>query len=387
MLRKIEISNFKCFQELEVSLKPLTLLSGLNGGGKSSVLQALVLLSQTMNEREWGKGLLLEGPDLALGTFSDILNRRASSKKIKIGLSSDKEQIVWTFSAEDRRSTIATLIGVSKDGKTLKLQRSRLGKTQDKEIRFLLPDYEYLTSGVIASVRNLDWISAERLGPREILPLHDLESHLKVGHYGELAAGSLFWRSMDEVDEARCVPGTPATLQNQVRERMREFFPGSDLAVSPVDGASAVTLRLRSNPNDDFHRPQNVGFGLTQLLPIIVSLLSAKRGSLILIENPEIHLHPRAQQEIGSFIALVASSGVQVIVETHSDHVLNGIRLSVKKGVIQNQDIAIHFFSPSLGEGDGDVSHISPEMDKDGRIDAWPEGFFDQFDIALSRLL
>ena len=387
MLRKLEISNFKCFRELEVSLKPLTLLSGLNGGGKSSVLQALVLLSQTMNEREWGKGLLLEGPDLALGTFSDVLNRRASSKEIRIGLSSEDERIVWAFSAEDRRSSIANLEKVSKNEKMLSLKKRWKGEIQNKEIRFLLPGYESLSSGVVASVRNLDWISAERLGPREILPLHDLESHLKVGHYGELAAGLLYWRSLDKIDEARCIPGTPSTLQNQVRERMREFFPGSDLAVSPVDGASAVTLRLRSNPNDDFRRPQNVGFGLTQLFPIIVALLSAKRGSLILIENPEIHLHPRAQQEIGSFIALVASCGVQVIVETHSDHVLNGIRLSVKNGVIPNQDVAVHFFSPLRGEGEEDVSHISPKMDKDGRIDTWPDGFFDQLDRALSELL
>lgn len=130
---------------------------------------------------------------------------------------------------------------------------------------------------------------------------------------------------------------------------MQEFFLGCDFRVTPVDGASAVSLCLRSDAKSDFQRPQNVGFGLTQLFPIIVAILAAREGDIILIENPEVHLHPKAQQDVGTLLARVAASGVQVVVETHSDHVLNGVRLAVKSKSIVPADVAIHFFCPSAG--------------------------------------
>jgi predicted ATPase len=127
------------------------------------------------------------------------------------------------------------------------------------------------------------------------------------------------------------------------------------------------------------------GFGLTQILPILVAILAARKDDVLLIENPEVHLHPHAQQSIGTLLALVASSGVQIVVETHSDHVLNGIRLAAKSGGISADNVAVHFFSPT--QSDGKFTPLSPRLDGDGRLDAWPEGFFDQFDLALSELL
>lgn len=141
----------------------------------------------------------------------------------------------------------------------------------------------------------------------------------------------------------------------------------------------------RSDARSDFQRPQNVGFGLTQLFPILVAILAAEKGDVVLVENPEVHLHPQAQQNIGSLLARAAASGVQVIVETHSDHVLNGIRLAAKATTIAADDVAVHFFSPL--QPDGVFTPKSPKLDADGRLDAWPEGFFDQFDLALSKLL
>jgi hypothetical protein len=217
------------------------------------------------------------------------------------------------------------------------------------------------------------------------LPLRDEDGHGRVGRFGERAAGLLYWHEAADVTPTLCLPGHPPTLFHQVRAEMQAFFPGCDLRITPIDGASAVTLQLRSNPLSDFQRPQNVGFGLTQLFPVIVALLAAEPRDLLLIENPEIHLHPRAQQEIGMLMARAAASGVQVIVETHSDHVLNGIRLAVKTDVLPPQDVSIHFFSPPSGAASR--APLSPRIDADGRLDSWPEGFFDQMDLALSELL
>lgn len=376
MLRSLHVSSFKCFERLDLPLQPLTLLSGVNGGGKSSVIQALVLLSQTLAEREWGKSLLLEGPDLALGSAADVLNQKSSRRRMELGAATASEQVVWTFQAEDRRSLSLALKKVAIDGRSIDLGDA---------VRWLLPLARAETSSVVSSLRRLSWITAERMGPRELLPLRDAHGHANVGARGELAAGLLYWRESDGIAPDLSLPEVPPTLFHQVRARMQEFFPGCDLRVSPIDGASSVSLRLRSDAGSDFQRPQNVGFGLTQLFPILVAVLAAQEGDLLLIEDPEVHLHPRAQQQIGALLARVAASGIQIIVETHSDHVLNGIRLATKSREIDPDQVAVHFFSPAVAGGD--FKPISPKLDADGRFDAWPEGFFDQFDLALSELL
>jgi predicted ATPase len=376
MLSEVRLDAFKCFDQVSVPLRPLTLLAGHNGGGKSSILQAIVLLAQTMRSREWGRGLLLETQDLALGTAADVINQRTARKLLALGLSADGEDVTWTFKAGDRRALVVELHEVRQGGAELSL---------DGAVRWLLPEAEACSSKVVAALLRLSWISAERSGPRELLPLRDPESHFGVGSRGELSAGLLYWHEDERVTQDLCLDGVPPTLFNQVRARMQTFFPGCDLRVTPVDGASAVSLGLRTNAASDFQRPQNVGFGLTQLFPVVVALLSARRDDIILVENPEVHLHPKAQQDIGLLIAQLASSGVQVIVETHSDHVLNGIRLAVKSKAVESADVAVHFFGAP--QPSGEVTMSSPAIDADGRLSSWPEGFFDQFDQALSQLL
>lgn len=376
MLNALHLASFKCFETLDLPLGNLTVLSGINGGGKSSVIQSLVLLAQTLDEREWSKSLLLNGPNLTLGNASDVINQTTGRRQLRLGASSGNRKVVWTFSAEDRRAMALDLSAVEVNGNALDFSGP---------IRWLLPEAEAGDCAVVKHLRSISWLSAERTGPRELLPLLDAQHHRQVGMRGELAAGLLHWRESDAVSEHLLIEGEPPTLFHQIRARMREFFPGCDLQILPIDGASSVSLRLRSNAKSNFQRPQNVGFGLTQLFPVLVELLAARPGDLVIVENPEVHLHPKAQQDIGELLALVASCGVQVIVETHSDHVLNGIRLAVKgHRAVQPNQVEIHFFSR---DEDGASQHLSPKIDEDGRLDVWPEGFFDQFDQALSVLL
>lgn len=385
MLTELYLQHFKCFETLRLPLRPLTVLSGVNGGGKSSVIQALVLLSHTLTRREWSRDLLLDGPELALGSAGDVLNQRASRRTLTLGASTAQQSVAWTFGAEDRRALSVELRSVSVDGEAMEV-------ASPESLRWLLPrPWPVHWTGPESVVRRLlrvSWITAERVGPRELLPLRDPASHDQVGPRGELAAGRLYWHEDLPVREAMRVGGSPErppTLFHQVRARMQEFFPGCDLRVAPIEGSSAVSLRLKSDPKAEFQRPQNVGFGLTQLFPILVAVLDAVEGDCLLIENPEVHLHPRAQQRIGELLALAAASGVQVILETHSDHVINGLRLATKQGRIAPEQVAVHFFAPSP-EGEP-VLPISPEIDRDGRLSEWPAGFFDQFDLALSELL
>jgi len=154
---------------------------------------------------------------------------------------------------------------------------------------------------------------------------------------------------------------------------MQAFFPGCAFTVEQVPQANAVTLGLRTSEDTGFHRPIHEGFGLTQVFPIVVAALSAAEEDILLIENPEVHLHPAGQALMGQFLADVARAGVQVILETHSDHVLNGIRRSVKARRLAVEQVAIHFFRPRSTAEETQV--FSSVLDDSGNIDSWPEGF------------
>ena len=158
---------------------------------------------------------------------------------------------------------------------------------------------------------------------------------------------------------------------------MSRLFPGCEIDLQQAPRANAVTLGLRTSNATEFHKPVHTGFGLTQVLPIVVAALSATKGDIILIENPEVHLHPAGQAIMGQFLSEVAGAGIQVIVETHSDHVLNGVRRAVKARRLDSEQVAIHFFRPP---SDDAPQALSPALDDSGNIDDWPDGFFDQFD-------
>lgn len=147
---------------------------------------------------------------------------------------------------------------------------------------------------------------------------------------GEHSIAILFNNLDQDISSSLTLKTAPPTLFQQVQARMREFFPGFEYTIEPIDKINAVTLGIRTSEDTDFHRPMNVGFGLTQILPIIISCLTAQQGIFLIIENPEVHLHPKGQAMMGEFLAEVANNGVQIIIESHSDHVLNGIRRAVK---------------------------------------------------------
>ena len=234
-------------------------------------------------------------------------------------------------------------------------------------------------------LRGLTYLTAERLGPREYYIFDDPQLTPVVGSQGEHAVSVLYSGRDIRVLDNLLVQGVPPTRFRQVEARMAHFFPDCVLEIGQVSRANAVTLGIRISSSTEFHRPIHTGFGLTQVLPIMVAALSANRDDLLLIENPEVHLHPAGQAAMGEFLAKVAAAGVQVMIETHSDHVLNGIRRAVKNHTLPSEDVALHFFRPRREEGrGGDPQVQSLILDADGNIDSWPKGFFDQFDRDMN---
>ena len=410
MLSLLELRHFKCFELLKLPLGSLTVLSGTNASGKSSVLQSLVLLHQTMRDHEWSDRLTLNGDVTQVGTVSDVVDQVSGSSSFEIGLSNDASHCRWTF-VGGRRDMSAGLAQIAIDNETIPIPTS---------LRWLLPADVVGTSLSIAQgIRNLTYITAERDGPREVYPIMDEFGVQVVGSRGEYAVSALFHRRDSRIADELILPGMAPTLARQVEARLDTFFPGCRLDVQQVPNVNAATLRIRVSEETDFLRPIHCGFGITQILPIVVAVLSARAqdslaglmsphssvsdgdptaraedrrlaqtlsshasdNPLILIENPEVHLHPAGQAQMGEFLADATQSGIQIIVETHSDHVLNGIRRSVKSGRVSADDVAIHFFRDRFRH---EAQVLSPSLYPSGNIDVWPEGFFDQIDKDLN---
>jgi len=376
MLTNLSLKYFKCFELLQLPLKPLTLLSGTNAAGKSSVLQALVLLHQTMREHEWSTRLILNGSVIKLGTVSDVVDKVHGRREFSIAVVDEEQTYQWFFTGDRAEMS-------------MKVDRIIAGDSscdQPEVLRHLLPH----TLGSAENpcslahrLQRLTYITAERVGPREVYAIEDRQVATVVGPAGEHAVSVLHWGRDDLVMDELALQDVPKTLLRQVEGQMRLFFPGCALAVQQVPQTNVVTLGLRTSDDTDFHRPIHAGFGLTQVLPIIIAALSSEKGDMLLIENPEVHLHPAGQALMGQFLGNVANAGVQIIVETHSDHVLNGVRKSVKAKRLDAEKIATHFFR-SRSETNAQV--ISPQLDSSGNLDIWPDGFFDQFDKDTTYL-
>ncbi|WP_419589462.1 AAA family ATPase [Thiolapillus sp.] len=373
MITQVNLKHFKCFELLKLPLTNLTLLSGANASGKSSILQAMVLLHQTMREHEWSTRLMLNGNTLKLGTVADVVDKVHGRHAFEIGLREGSDAYSWEFSG-DRSDMSLTIDSIDISGSVT---------TNPKKLQFMFPDDSNNTAVNLANrIRGLTYITAERIGPREFYPLEDRQNASVVGPAGEYAISILHSGRDEKVLKGLEIDDVPATRLRQVEARMQTFFPGCGLAVEKVPRMNAVTLGLRTSEDTDFHRPVNVGFGLTQVLPIVVAALSANSHDILLIENPEVHLHPAGQALMGQFLADVASAGVQVIIETHSDHILNGIRRAVRSKILKPDQATLHFFRPRK---DNQSQVISPQLDETGNVDIWPEGFFDQYDKDMNH--
>ncbi|ACB94414.1 DUF3696 domain-containing protein [Beijerinckia indica] len=370
MIEFIELRNFKTFDETELNLGSLTLLAGLNGSGKSTVIQALGLLRQSFDARFLTSGALaLNGELVEIGTGRDVLYHGFDIPQIRIVLGTRRgtEEAILSWAAE-----------VPTDGDVL--------TCNEKPDDHALADFDLFRPG-------FQLLRADRITPSTTFPKsqHAVRQQRFLGARGEYTAHFLL-EFGEEISTAKLLrwPGEPevASLGAQVNAWMQEFSPGVRVEAVPVPMTDFIRLVFSYKGEGVAYgeplRPTNVGFGLTHALPVIVACLAASPGSLLIVENPEAQLHPRGQVAIGRLLALTAAGGVQVIVESHSDHVLNGIRLAVKDKQLASSEAQFHFFSRLPGKAS---SYETPVVGEGGRLSYWPSGFFDQWEKSLDSLL
>jgi predicted ATPase len=389
MITNLILGYFKCFERLNLPLGKLTLLTGVNAAGKSSIIQSILLLHQTMIQNEYGTELLLNGDCVNLGSASDVIDEITGKNRLVIGLSDKKAKIEWVFSTQVRSKVTIELE---------KILYTDLHTSKQKEIYRIFPKTSLknlipfnskqfpLLDSIANMIFNVKYLSAERVGPREIYQLNSGISRKNVGIRGEYTPWFLHENQDDAISSVLMVKNYPPTLIRQTEGWLNVFFPETSFQIIQIKSSNMVSLGIKTSKALEFHRPQNVGFGITQVFPIIVACLASKAGDLLLIENPESHLHPSGQSLMGEFLAKCASSDVQVIVESHSDHILNGIRKSVKNKIITPSSTIIHFFNKRDDENKF-PQVISPRINEKGNLDQWPKGFFDQSEKDMEYFL
>jgi predicted ATPase len=421
MLTKIELKNFKCFKDkIQFPLTQINLLTGINGRGKSTLLQALLLMRQSIEHSEVTTQILLNGSCVRLGNFADVRNSSISRDE-SIVLKYYFHEIVHpnkvihkcmeyllTENLDDDMVAEISEINLCKkfnlDNSVTTVQRNYLKKDNTNEysttenepkklgdcsLNNLIPNDSSLIQNENFYLNSLDesfnfshmhYISADRIGPQEFYFKSTLKKFPNVGAKGEFTVNLLYRKGNDLVDDMLCRGDNAKTLSNQTEEWLSYVFEGAKVEISQSISNILEPL-FNTNASKDRYKPANVGFGYHCILPIIVSGLIARKGEILIVENPEAHLHPKAQSRLTRFLAKVSSCGVQVFIESHSDHILNALRIAVLDKLIDHENLNILYLQLN-----SEQPVVQIPVQPNGGIEEWPKGFFDQMDKDFERL-
>ena len=365
MITEIAVKNFKSLKNIKVQARNLNLLMGLNGMGKSSFIQTLLLLMQS--DKLEDRVLDLNGLLAQIGQGRDALCHFAEEEFIGFNLGfDDREFYNWRFKYQSDKEKLTAENGYGK-----------------KQMEFFR-----------SSTKKFQYISAERIGPQEIYDASSIvvADKKQLGLHGEFAAYyiNLFGGTHEVRKELQHKDAISIKLNSQINAWMNEISPGVSINTKYIPEVNKVVLDYQFdliNDKTNSFRPKNVGFGISYVLPIVLALLTAEEGKIIVIENPESHIHPRGQAELGKLISLAASVGAQLFVETHSDHILNGIRVAVKDSQIDRNKVNVMFFDKITTEKEQFSNVKQIKIDKNGELNEYPKYFLDEWSNQLIKLV
>lgn len=370
MIKSISLQNFKCYiEKKDIPLSQITILYGHNGRGKSSLSQALLLIGQSMKERNDIDVLSIVGEQIQLDTFKDIKSVGNHYEEIKFWLETENENIEIGFKAFDGKPQLGKLSSLIFNGENrFDVQTTQTSDVQDQQTKIA-----FSTSDItlFQQLKDITYISAGRLGPINDMIRNDSLPPNKIGTKGEYLLNALSHQSHDFI--------------NYMGKCLSDILGGANIQI-PDRNATRLELLLNSQDSSELFHPINVGFGYSYVLPVIVGVLLAERGSVVIVENPEAHLHPKAQSRIMRFlISQALAKDLQIIVETHSDHVVNGLRISMKnKELKPNDGIILHFAFDHYCE----IPEITPiTCDKEGNLSEYPCDFMDEWTEQMMQLI
>lgn len=364
-MMNFHIENFKCYYNTDVPINYLTVLTGANGNGKSTAIQALLMMRNTYDQRtDEDTEIELNGPYcLSLGTTLDIIPVEAErNSSMSLSISENTNSVNYVYPLSDDHAELS-----------LKLSEIRF-HGNSINIPLLKKEFYYL--------------NAERSGPRisQGVKVHKFPN---VGWQGEYCAQILSENSsvrVFSVDKARAfATGESLDLLTQTQLWMQKLFPG--IVINSEINPKSLTAQISISHNYTSGASvlsTNVGFGVSYVLPLIITGLIAEKGTMMIVENPEAHLHPSAQTYIAEYLAMVAQTGVYVIVETHSDHFINGIQLAVAENHIEQSKVVINYVNHNSTTHRPEIKPIT--LTEKAELSMWPDGFFNQTQKNYAKL-
>lgn len=349
----LKIHDFKCFRDATFELWNMTILTGANASGKSSVIQALRMLRQIAFDSSQG------------GTALDINDYNAGFElgSVSEAIHTSRREDVESFSFDlDNAKVVLRADEDYPDMAAFDIQEDETSLEQLFPNTFL-------------------YLSAERLGPRdESMRLPYGKGDIDCGEHGLFTANIIDMNYMANVASERSLDNSDKKDKFSVLldAWVDYIFPGISVRVINLsDKKCKVVMRSRVSENAEISAP-NIGFGITYALPILVEALLIPKGGWLVIENPEVHLHAKAQSNLGYFLGVIAAAGVRVVLETHSEHIIDGVRRAmVCRECLKPEDVMIYFMEPKANSAT-EISILPITIDEDGNLSDSPVDFFDQ---------
>ena len=330
MISKLSIFNFKSLEQQELEIRPMTVLTGLNSTGKSTCFQAVLTAMYYSSPMA---SLLMDGMDF---TFETLRNRNVNAKELCIRLSNEENFVLCKMNADETKCD--NLIGM---------------------------DLE----------KNVFYLSANRLGFSE---METISPKYKVGIAGEYIFGTFDQEKSNPIDKGLLILSESVTLSSHVNYWLT-YILGIKFEMQ-TEKISQTKVRVVYKSNDLPNlSPQQLGVGVSYLVKILIMCLRAKEGDLLMIENPELHLHPAAQARLGEFFTYIANANIQVLIETHCEHLINKLQYQIYKNKF-GHDKAVVYYKGGITTAFNEI-----QFTEGGKYKTpFPEGFFD---ATLEELL
>jgi predicted ATPase len=410
MFRSLGIKNFKAWGEQlwkdPVELGPLTILLGANSAGKTSILQVPLLLQQTFLSTDRSLDLNLGGQAetlVDLGVYEEIIHNHESSKELGFSLDidyADRTELKYTVQyMEHSGAPLITYLEYSQGDEKYEMERtSKAGykltapgytpptfgkRTLKPERSLMFPaeaqaemglDYANVSDMALAvrrAVANIAYLGPLREKPRRSY-LWTRQAPGSLGTRGENAIDALLASIYSRKKADSFGEFGPEWLLQRTAHWLREMGVADDLVLeqqgrSRYYEVQVITGNTRANLVD-------VGFGVSQVLPMVVLAHFVPRGATIIAEQPEIHLHPRAAVALANMMVEVARDrGVQFLVETHSEHLFRRLQFLIADEKVTAADCKLYFVGKAQSQA---AELIRLEVDKFGRVGNWPDKFF-----------
>ena len=364
MIHNFNITNFKSHSNTNLDLSKINILTGRNGSGKTSVIQSLLLLRQSFQKSILDKGLELNGDLCNIGVAEDALFLSAMNNIIEFTINDFK----WSFVVNEKKLSDTFL-------------KIKNPNNYELEISLFNNNFQYISAFRNEPLHNYkkDTYMTEKC--------HQIS--IKEGRCELIAHYLDFFRNspVTDISLKKNKKDQYMDLIIQVEKWLRDIIPEINIHVESYDSYYKISYSFNreNKPPTNKFKSTNVSFGISYALPIIIAALHSPKDSIVLIENPESSIHPDGQSKLMELICKAAKTGIQFIIETHSDHIINGLLIATKKKIINPEDSKIYFFDKNIASQATKILYL-PVL-PGGKIHKPPKGFFDRIDQDMKFLL